>query len=225
MFSFPDLQTLLIAAIPVGLIVTAAFIVLIPDWRLALYALAAQYILAAALLAQLIPLQMAIVRVVSGGLAMMILYFTARQQREEYRRARRAAEDEAALDRVDHIYRRDVFVVGFPFRFFALALVAVGIIGIASSMSFLGLTPDVLFSGVWLITAGILVAILSRDVLRLGVGILVFTSGFSILETATETSLLLYGLLNIADLLLALAVAHLSALPQPELAKPNEAAK
>lgn len=218
-----DFQSLSVVVIPIGLIVTAAFIVLIPDWRLALFALAAHYIVAAALLAQLIPVQMAIVRVVSGGLAMMILYFTARQQREEYRRALRAAQDEAALEIVDHIYRRDVFVIGFSFRLFALALVAVGIIGIASSMSFLGLTPDLLFSGVWLITTGMLVAILSRDVLRLGLGILVFTSGFSILETATETSLLLYGLLNIADLLLALAVAHLSALPQPEPHKPNEA--
>jgi hypothetical protein len=220
-----DFQTLSGAVVPIGLIVTAAFIVLIPDWRLALYALAAQYILAAALLAQLFPFQMAIVRIVSGGLAMMILYLTARQQHEEYRRARRAAEDEAALAVVERFYRRDIYVVGFPFRLFALALVAVGIIGIASSMSFLGLTPDLLFSGVWLITTGILVAILSRDVLRLGLGILVFTSGFSILETATETSLLLYGLLNIADLLLALAVAHLSALPQPDLREPNEAAQ
>lgn len=210
----PDLQTLSVVVIPIGLIITAAFIVLIADWRLALFALAAHYIVVAALLAQLIPLPMALVRVVSGGLAMLILYFTARQQREEYRRARRAAA-ETELAAVEQLYRRAVFAVGFSFRLFALALVAVGILGIASSMSFLGLPPDILFSGMWLSTTGILVAILSRDVLRLGVGILVFTSGFSILETATETSLLLYGLLNIADLLLALAIAHLSALPQP----------
>ena len=68
-------------------------------------------------------------------------------------------------------------------------------------------------SGLWLIASGIIVAILSRDVLRLGLGILMFTSGFCILETATESSLLLYGLLNISDLLLALVIANLAALP------------
>ncbi len=214
MLSLPDLQIISTASTLIGLIVTAAFIVLISDWRLALFALLAQYLLSAALLAALIPLPVAIVRALSGALAMLMLYLTLRQKSEEYRRVRREAEDDAARDVIDHLYRQEVFVVGGLFRLFALALVAVAIIGIASSMTFFGIAPDVLFGGVWLIAAGILVAILSRDVLRLGLGILMFTSGFCILETATEESLLLYGLLNISDLLLALVIAHLGALPR-----------
>ena len=213
----PDYQTLSAAIIYLGLIITAAFVVLIPDWRLALFALAAQYLVAATLLTNFIPLPIALVRVVSGALALLILYFTARQRFDVYRRAYRAAEDDAARDEVVQRYGRQLFVVGFPFRLFALALVAVGILGLVSSMSFLGLSPDVLFSGIWLMMAGILVAILSRDVLRLGLGILIFTSGFCILETATEESLLLYGLLNISDLLIALVIAHLGALPTFDL--------
>ncbi len=53
---------------------------------------------------------------------------------------------------------------------------------------------------------------LSRDVLRLGLGILVFTGGFGILDTAIEGSLFLYGLINIADLLIAVVVSHLATL-------------
>lgn len=208
-----DLQVFSTAVILSGLVITAAFIVLIPDWRLALFALAVQYIVAAFLLSELVPIQIAIVRALSGALAALILYLTLRQKSERLKRAFRDAHDDASLDAAEKMYRREVFVVGFPFRLFALALVVVGIIGIASSMSFLELTADVLFSSMWLITAGILVSILSRDVLRLGLGILMFTCGFGILEMAMEASLLLFGLLNISDLLIALVIAHLGALP------------
>ncbi len=201
------------ASILIGLIATAACIVLFADWRLALFALLAQYACAAGLLASLVLMPLAIVRVLSGAFAAAILYFTFRRAQENFRRDLAQAEDDAARLVVARLYRLQVFVVGLPFRVFALALVAVGIIGIASSMTFLGISPDVLFGGLWLIAVGILVAILSRDVLRLGLGILLFTSGFAILETATESSLLLYGLVNISDLLLALVIAHLAALP------------
>ncbi len=209
----PDFQTISTAIILISLVITASFVILIPDWRLALYALAVQYVVVATLISTLVPLPIAIVRVISGGLALMILYFTARQKLEDLRRAYNEAADDEARDAIAQRASRQLFVVGFPFRLFALALVVVGIIGIVSSMSFLGLTQDVLFGGVWLMMAGILVSVLSRDVLRLGLGILIFTSGFCILETATEESLLLYGLLNISDLLIALVIAHLGALP------------
>ncbi|MBM3129646.1 MAG: hypothetical protein FJ009_13600 [Chloroflexi bacterium] len=201
------------ATILSGLIITVALIILVADWRVALFALLAQYVLSASLLAGLVPLPLAIVRVLSGAFAAAILYFTFRRAADNHRRDLAQAEDDAARLVVARLYRLQVFVVGFPFRVFALALVAVGIVGIASSMTFLGLSSDLLFGGLWLIAAGVLVAILSRDVLRLGLGILLFTSGFAILETATESSLLLYGLINISDLLLALVCAHLAALP------------
>lgn len=207
-----DWQTFSTAIILSGLVITSGFVVLTPDWRLASFALVVQYITAAALLAKAIPSELVGVRVFSGAWAILILYFTLRQKAETLRRA---AQDDATPDALERLRYQPVFIVGFPFRLFALALIAVGIIGIASSMSFLGLTPDVLFGGLWLTTAGLLVAILSRDVVRLGMGILLFTSGFTILETATEASLLLFGLLNIADLLLALVIAHLGALPPP----------
>ena len=213
----PDFQTLSTAIILISLVITASFVILIPDWRLALYALAAQYVVVATLIANLVPLPLAIVRVISGGLALMILYFTARQKLETVRREYEQATDDDERDAIAQRASRKLFVVGFPFRLFALALVVVGIIGIVSSMSFLGLTQDVLFGAVWLMMAGILVSVLSRDVLRLGLGILIFTSGFCILETATEESLLLYGLLNISDLLIALVVAHLGALPSTNI--------
>lgn len=189
MFSPADLQLITSLGIFLGLIFFAALIVLVSDWRVGLYALTAHYASAAFLLLQITQPSAALIRVISGGLAALILYLTARQTR--------ARND-------------NLFISGFAFRLFALAFVIVSIVGIASSMTFLNLTPPILFGGLFLIAMGALIAILSREILRLGVGILVFTSGFCILETATESSLLMYGLLNVADLLLALVIAHLA---------------
>ncbi len=202
--SFIDLSLVSGSAASVGLIVTAACIVLIADWRLALFALSFQYVLLTLLLATVVQFPVATVRLFAGGLAATILYLTMRNRVDRVRRPRPDDTYQPPLP--------PVFIVGFPFRFFAVALVAVAIIGFSSSMTFLSLPPYLLFGSLWLLAIGLLVAMLSRDALRLGLGILVFTGGFSILDTAIERSLLLYGVLNIADLLIALVVSHLATL-------------
>ena len=211
-----DLRFLAEVDILVGLVFAAALIVLDADWRTALFALTAQYILTTLLLSLIVQSSIALLHAIAGVLAAIILYVTFRRLTDARRAAFIQVDGELPVDWIARLYQPDVFVVGYPFRVIALTFVAVGIIGIASSMTFLGLAPDVLFSGVWLIAAGILVAILSRDVLRLGLGILLFTSGFAILESGTEGSLFLYGLLNISDLLLAVVVSHLATVTQQE---------
>ncbi len=189
----------------IGLVITAACIVLISDWRFALLALTIQYILVGLLLSNIVQPSVATVRVVSGGIAAAILFLSM-----EYR----AAQNRLAQRRRDQVASPPlpVFVIGTAFRFFAVVLVAVTLIGFASSMTFLGLPAYVLFGSMWLMAIGLLVAMLSRDVLRLGLGILAFTGGFGILDTAIEGSLFLYGLINIADLLIAVVVSHLATL-------------
>lgn len=205
----PDLSSLSGPAILLGLIITAAIILLIRGWRVALVALLLQYIFVALLLTTFVSFNVAVVRLVSGIFVSIILFITMRQMEEADRRTRMDPTD-ASLDRATaRLYLPQIFHVDFPFRLIAVAFVTVSIVGASSSMSFLGLPAHVLFGSLWLISAGILVSVLSRDVGRLGLGIMMFTSGFCVLETAIEGSLFLYGLLNIADLLLALVVAHL----------------
>lgn len=201
---FPiDLQSVSGYLVLVGLILTGASIVLVSDWRLALFALCLQYILLTVLLAGVVQFQVASVRLFAGAMAAMILYITMRNRVE---RARRAQQDETPQP------LPPVFIVEFPFRFVAVALVAVAVVGFSSSMTLLDIPATLLFASLWLIATGLLVAMVSRDALRLGLGILVFTGGFSILDTSIERSLLLYGVLNIADLLIALVVSHLATL-------------
>ncbi len=209
--SLSDPETLSQLGILIGLILTAALALLVPAWRTGLFALMFQYGLLTLLLTTLVHPAVASVRLLSGALVVLMLYITMRR----VAMANRAIPPEVLMA----IYGEQappsppVFSVGFTFRFFAGALVAVAIIGAASSMNFLSLPAFVLFGSLWLIAAGIIVAALSRDPLRLGLGILTFTSGFNLLETATDGGLFLYGLLNISDLLLALVIAHLTLLP------------
>ncbi len=201
---FPiDLQLVSGSVALVGLIITGASIVLVSDWRLALFALCFQYVLLMLLLATVVQFQVAAVRLFAGAMATIILYLTMRNRVERVRRAR----DKETAEPLP-----PVFIVEFPFRLIAVGLVVVAIIGFSSSMTFLDLPSNLLFGSLWLIAMGLLVAMVSRDALRLGLGILVFTGGFSILDTAIERSLLLYGVLNIADLLIALVVSHLATL-------------
>ncbi len=206
---FPDFSALADPLILLGLIFTAAIILLVRSWRYALLALLLQYIFVALLLTTFLSFNVAIVRVVSGVFISIILFITMRQMEEADRRTRMDPTD-PSLDRATaRLYLPQIFHVDFSFRLIAVAFVTVSIVGASSSMSFLGIPAYVLFGSLWLISAGILVSVLSRDVARLGLGIMMFTSGFCILEMAIEASLFLYGLLNIADLLLALVVAHL----------------
>ncbi len=214
--SFADLSFFSGAGVLVGLVLTAACIVLIADWRLALFALAFEYVLLGLLLLNLVQPAVAAVRIIAGALAAAILYVTMWQRARKSRR--RASEPggtatKGGATEGEQAVASQVFIVGFPFRFFAVALVAVTIIGFASSMTFLNLPAIVLASSLWLMSIGLLISMLSHDALRLGLGILVFTGGFGILDTAIEGSFFLYGLLNVADLVIALVVAHLATLP------------
>lgn len=208
--SLPDLGIVTQFVVLAGLVFTASLIILIADWRLALFALAVQYVLAAVLLTQTVSASFAIVRAFSGAVAAIILYITWHRLTAQRLAALIALDGEPPVAAIARLYRPAVYVVGMVFRLLALALVALGMIGISSSMSFLGVAPNLLFGGLWLVATGILVAILSHDILRLGLGILLFTSGFCILESAAEGSLFVYGLLNVSDLLLAVVVAHLA---------------
>ncbi len=190
----------------IGLVISAACIVLISDWRLALLALTIQYVLLGLLLGNIVQPSVATVRVISGGIAAAILFLSMDYRAAQNRVAQRPRDLELAAQPLP------VFIIGFAFRFFAVALVAISLIGFTNSMTFLGLPSYILFGSMWLMTIGLLIAMLSRDVLRLGLGILVFTGGFGILDTAIEGSLFLYGLINIADLLIAVVVSHLATL-------------
>lgn len=212
MFSLDDLARAFAAVTTVelvlGLLIVVALVVIVADWRISLLALASQYVLVAVLLSTLIPLQIAAVRMIAGGLVCLMFYITAR--RTQPRRRRQRDPDEPLL--VD-MPNRGVFWTNLPFRVIGLALVALAVIALSSQ--FVLLNAPLLFwvIGLWLAMGGLLTIALTRDALKLGMGLLFFTSGFGIVYLSIDNSLLIYALLVIADLVIALAVAHIASVP------------
>jgi hypothetical protein len=216
MISLSDLArffaTLTAADVLIGVTVTGAILILIPDWRLSLLAFAVQYLLITVLLSTLVQLEVATVRMIAGGLVALMLYISARRVR--FRRIRQAR----ALGLKDGspvapAFDRDPFVVGLPFRFVAIVLVAVTVITAGAQFPFPNTPLLFWIVSLWLCSVGLLLIAITRDALKLGMGLLTFSAGFSTLYLAIEPSLLFYGLLVILDLMLALSVAHLTSAP------------
>lgn len=191
-----------------GLLLTVAVVVLIADWRASLLALAVQYVVVAILLSTLIPLQIAAVRMIAGGLVAIMFYITARRVQRR-RRGQRAPDEPLLIDEPT----RGVFWTNLPFRLIGLALVALSVV--AMSGQFVLLNAPLLFwvTGLWLAGGGLLTIALTRDALKLGMGLLFFTSGFGIIYLSIDNSLLIYALLVIADLVIALAISHIASVP------------
>lgn len=192
-----------------GLLVSVAVVMLVSDWRVSLLALAGQYILVAILLSTLIPLQIAAVRMIAGGMVATMFWITARRVNAGRRRQQRSLQDIEWFDEPV----RGVFWMNLPFRIIALALVALSVI--ALSAQFVLLNAPTLFwvTGLWLAMGGLVTIALTRDALKLGMGLLFFTSGFGIIYLSIDNSLLIYALLVIADLVIALAVSHIATVP------------
>ena len=103
--------------------------------------------------------------------------------------------------------------MNLPFRIIALALVVLSVIALSSQ--FVLLNAPVLFwvTGLWLAMGGLVTIALTRDALKLGMGLLFFTSGFGVIYLSIDNSLLIYALLVISDLVIALVVSHVASVP------------
>ena len=190
-----------------GLLGSVAIVMLFADWRFSLLALATQYVLVAILLSTLIPLQIAAVRMIAGGLVATMFYITAR--RVKPRRRRQRAPDDSFFDEPG----QGVFWMNLPFRIIALALVALSVIALSGQFVLLNAPTLFWVTGLWLALGGLITIALTRDALKLGMGLLFFTSGFGIIYLSIDNSLLIYALLVISDLIVALAISHIASVP------------
>src|SRR5512147_1818808 len=111
--ALPTVETLL------GLAFTAAILVLVSDWRLAILTLAVQYVLVAVLLSTVVRLEIALVRLVEGVMAVSILYISARRAAQLALQVRRSA-------------RPPAFLINWPFRAVSLVMVAATVVTLAT---------------------------------------------------------------------------------------------
>jgi hypothetical protein len=189
-----------------GLLITATVIIVLEDWRLCIWALAAQYILVAVLLARVMPLPVALVKVIVGGMVCVILYLTARRVHW----GRETVAQERYHEPPPVLALWDIFPMNLGFRLFVAVLAAVVSYALASSYPFVDHPEGIAEASYWLVAIGLLTVILTRDPFKVGLGLLTFEAGFEVLFSTFEKSLSVAALLGVINFLIALAIAYLT---------------
>lgn len=184
--------------LPVVFLVSLTGIILLvsPDWRVSIAALAAQYIGVFVLVAMSWPLEMAIVKLVTGWMVCAVLALAKTGAPGRY------IEEQSTIMNV-------------IFRLLAAGLVGLVVASTAPRISVWvpEITIEQLLGGWVLIGLGLLHLGLTSSGLRVILGLLTVLAGFEIIYAAVETSVLVAGLLAAVSLGLALVGAYLLVIP------------
>jgi hypothetical protein len=164
------------------------------NWRWTLIALGVQYLAAAWLVTLSWPLGLAAIKLVVGWMAGAVL----------------ATSQAGAQPSLEHFSGR-------LFRVIAALLILVVILILAPGIqSWLRVSSPVVLGGLVLCGLGLLQTSMSREPLRMVVGLLSFLAGFEVIYAALEMSVLVAGLLTAINLGLALAGAYLSTVAEDQ---------
>ena len=177
----------------VMILVTSSGLLLVRDWRWSIILLAVQYLCMFILTLQHWPLGMASVKVVAGWMSAAILGMT------------RSGLSAQNTD------EESIWPRGRLFRLFAAGIV--GLIVIAATPGVDHIMADAGFAltagSLLLIGLGLLHLGITSQILRVIIGLMTILSGFEILYSAVEGSVLVAALLAIINLGLALAGSYL----------------
>jgi len=204
-----------LAALPavIAVTVTATLLVVSRDWRLNVFALAAQYFFVALLMTQVIRVEMAAVKGLIGWVICLVFYLTGQQSRSV-----RGLPDSGGDVSVRNWFaarlegwRHQGISARAAFNFMAVVLVGVTAYASSSAVPLPQVSKGLGFVCYWLVALAILVLGLSEDPLRVGVGLLMFLSGFDLFYVALEPSLVVTGFLGVISFMIGLGAAYLRA--------------
>lgn len=184
------LENLLIAL----LFICGTGMLLIQSRRWMIGMLALQYIGVFSLVSLSWPLEIAVVKLVAGWMAAAVLFLTL--------------ENIPPLDQETQLAAS---LPGIAFKGFSAILIAISLYSLVPDALrwFLGAAPLQVLGGLWLLGLGLLQLGLSRETMRIVIGLLTVISGFEILYATLEASVLMAGLLAILNIGLAFLGAYL----------------
>lgn len=181
------------------LLITALYILVNQDWRWAIAALGLQYVWAFLLLMASWPIELAVVKLVTGWIAASVLGLT-RVNLPQTPPATGSVPSSVA------------------FRLLSAGLVVLMVLGAAPRLTdwsrAFGIYPA--WGGLLLIGIGLLQIALRSGFFRSALGLLTLFAGFEILYAAVEASTLVTGLLAAVNLGIALVGSYLLAAPTLE---------
>ncbi len=182
-----------------GLIVTAGTILVTRDWRLLILALLLQYILVGLILSRLVRPDIAVLKIMIGAFICPILFLSARQ----------VAVNTPIMSPVIQQERGNRAATGWVFRLLTALIVLLATVTVSEMFALPGLPPTLVITVYWLALVGLTTLIITKDPLKTGIGLLTILTGFDLLYTTLEHSLLITGLWGAVNLLLALAISYL----------------
>jgi hypothetical protein len=191
------------AELMLGLLLTGAVILVLKDWRLNLWALIAQFVLVGVLVARVMPLRVALIKVIVGGMVCVILYLTARRAHWGHGMAA-SAEPESP------VAEWEVFSIDVWFRILIVLLAAVISYALGTRHPFGDQQQEISQACYLLLAVGLLTVVLSGDPFKVGLGLLTFQAGFGVLLASFEQSLSVAALVAAVNLLIALGVSYIT---------------
>ncbi len=202
----------------VGVLITAGLLVVFLDWRTSVFALACQTIFAGLLYSQVLPPQIAGVKVVVGLLICLQMYVTARQMDGNRKRPAelpeglRSAQKQSEGSEPSGSSLRSIVPTGFPFRI--VAALMVGVIAWQGSLlpelSLLEVPPSVGLATIGLLALGLLGLGLTEEPLKAGMFLITMLTGFELYYSAVEPALAVIALLAAMDFAVALGACYLA---------------
>lgn len=188
----------------VGLAICASLIVILEDWRWSLLLLLAQYILAGLLLSSTVLPRLAVIKILVGAIATLTLYWTARfTTLTPSTRAELAAQGAVLKPPA-------ASTMGRPLRSLTVVLGALVISALQVRFPIPVASVYVSAGAYWLLGMGLVIMMLTQEPFKIGLGLLLFQSGFDLFYTALEPGLVVIGLSGLVTLLTALLIAYLT---------------
>lgn len=188
----------------VGVLITAGLLVVFLDWRISVFALALQTVFAGLLYSQVLPPQIAGVKVVVGLLICLQMFVTARQMGGN--------KPPAALEEMGEPSTRSVVPTSLPFRIVAALMVAViawqG--SLLPELSLPEVPPSVGLATIGLLALGLLGLGLTEEPLKAGMFLITMLTGFELYYSAVEPALAVIALLAAMDFAVALGACYLA---------------
>ena len=201
------------AAVLIGLLIAAAMLVVLVNWRLLILALGVQYVMIGLMLTRVVPLELAAVKALVGVMICPVLYITAR--RVQWGQRPESEEDEEVAEEPQPSRLARLISPGLPVRVIVAVLALAVSIGLSlrNPLSITGdqsLSRDLTIATFSVILLGLLNAAMAENPLKVGLGLLSIMAGFELFYTTVEPTLTIVGLLGLTNLILALAIAYLT---------------
>lgn len=188
-------------------------IVALWDWRIALFALAVQYLANGLLFVDVLDPRLAVVKILVGWFVCLMLYITARQVNWG-KLPQDVTPTEAVQLRQERQVRFGRFLLptNTPFRIFLTLLVVVIILTLVQRPGYqLPAVPEHVNLAIYALAGlGLLGLSLTTEPLRAGMGLLMFLAGFELFYNALEQSIVTLVFLAVMNMVVTLAIAYLT---------------